>query len=258
MMRRRAMLCVAVAVAIAGCSKDEGTPMTPTPAARVADTPQNAVLVLKSAFDHLDEQAWEFLFTLDYEFPLDPADTTGRYADSSIIVRDEEIEFAKNLFVRGVPGIPLTSPRPEQASPAAALVRLPRADRITCLLTEPLVATPDPRPGKSPIVHRRVQTVMDLEVDLPNQSFAVREATTFYLVRGDSASIDIALLDRGALSDSTRWYIERWESDPGQAVGSAAGTHALPARQFTLGLLKRLFLGELDLPSVRLASTPRP
>ena len=36
MMRRRAMLCVAVAVAIAGCSKDEGTPMTPTPAALTA------------------------------------------------------------------------------------------------------------------------------------------------------------------------------------------------------------------------------
>jgi hypothetical protein len=260
MMRRRAMLCVVVAFAIAGCSKDEGTPMTPTPTEKVADTPGNAVLVLQSAFDHKDEQAWEFLFTLDYEFPLDPADTTGRYADSSIIVRDEEIEFARNLFVRGVSGIPLTSPRRDEGSPAAALIRLPPAERITCLLTEPLVATADPRPGRTPVVHRRVRTVMDLSVELPsNQSYSVREAATFYLVRGDSASIDIALLDRGALSDSTRWYIERWESDPGPAVGPAAGSHALPARQFTLGLLKRLYLGELDTPqALRPAPTPRP
>lgn len=257
MMRRRAILCVAVAVAIAGCSKDESTPMTPTPAARVADTPENAVLVLQWAFNHKDELVWQTLFTLDYEFPLDPADTTGRYADSSIIVRDEEIEFARNLFVRGVVGIPLATPRSDQGSPAAALVKLPAADRILCGMRAPLVATADTRPGKSSSVHQRVLTEMVLTIFLPNERIDVYEDMAFYLVRGDSASIDIMLRERGVMSDSTRWYIERWESDPRLSVGRAAGSHALPARQFTLGLLKRLYLGEIEQPSVRLATTPR-
>jgi hypothetical protein len=255
MMRRRAMLCVAIAVAIAGCSKDESTPMTPTPAEPVADSPENAVRVLQSAFDHKDEQAWEIQFTADYEFPLNLADTTF----NNFLIREQEIEFARNLFVRGVPGIPLTPPRSDQGSPEAAQVRLPPADKITCLLTEPLVATTDPRPGKAPEAHRRVQTRMELTVETPSGGYFVEEAMTFYLVRGDSASIDASLRERGVTSDSTRWYIDRWESDTVQAVGSVGNTRALPAERFTLALFKRLYLGEfIGLTAARAATTPRP
>lgn len=72
-------------------------------------------------------------------------------------------------------------------------------------------------------------------------------AARFFLVRGDSAQIPADLLSRGALPDSTRWYLERHEDETAQtgSVLTAARSPRLaaqPVKSTSWGAVKALYL----------------
>ena len=123
----------------------------------------------------------------------------------------------------------------------------PPASNITIQIDNPLVAQPDPRPGKDPVWHRSVRTSVSLKITVENNGSPDISSVTgyalFYVVRGDSAVIPPEMVAQGFKPDSTRWWIERWEDETAGASGGPAsvrpvgggiaGRHAVP-HSFTL------------------------
>jgi hypothetical protein len=114
--------------------------------------------------------------------------------------RSEEIAISGRLFVYG------SGSRPP-------------AEGISIVLDAQPLDVPDPRPGKAPRWHRMIDIGSVAGIRLPSGYLRVEDRSRFYVVRGDSAQIPLALQARGVKPDSTWWWLERWE-DLGVPAGS--------------------------------------
>jgi hypothetical protein len=153
---------------------------------------------------------YEELFTYDFRFAFAAADS----ADNAPILRDDEIEIARHLFLEGT-------------------ATAPRANRIDYDYRDPIVPLPDSRPGKTSPWHQQVQTRVVLNITFDDgTSIVVDSDVNFFLVRGDSAQIPPDLAARGFGPDPNRWYIERWEERGGNAVSTGPPAETLASVLF--------------------------
>jgi hypothetical protein len=208
---RLAALGLAFAVSLTGCfnpfsprvANVSGTAQTPP----AADSPIGVVRLYEWCWNRRDPQLYREIFSDDYQFAFGLTDTAGNSFRDRALNRDEELEIAENIFVRGS----ATEPPPLN---------------ITLNFEQNLVALPDSRPGKNGRWHKEIAAQTTLRLEQPD--LEVTGVTRIFAVRGDSAQIPQELLDRGFRSDSLRWYIERIEDETVQAVAVRApmATHA--------------------------------
>jgi len=160
-----------------------------------APEPSSAVGVLRLyewCWNHRDPDLYRELFTDDYQFQFATTDTAGNAYRDRALNREEELDIALNIFVRGNS----TTPPPTSIS----------------LVFDPnLVALPDSRLGKDGRVHKEIAAQTLLRFEEP--AYEVDGTTRFFVVRGDSALLPQELIDRGFRRDSTRWFIERVEDE---------------------------------------------
>jgi len=166
-------------------------------------SPQQLIRLFQWCYENRAIAEYEELFTDDFRFAFARVDA----ATYPPAVRDEEVAIARGLFVDG------------KASE-------PRANRITLDLSSPLLPLPDSRPNKPDPWHKEITTHVVLTVERDIDRWEITGFVTFYVVRGDSALLPQVLIDRGFGSDSSRWYIERWEdkTDQGQLATAAGET----------------------------------
>jgi len=173
-------------------------------------------------WDNRDTAGLQDLFTDDYEFAFSVGDTSTAHMSS--LHRDDELRVSRHLFLEG--------------SGFESV-----ATSIEFAIDPTLTDTPDSRPGRDPLRHREVLTAVLVHVRSQSQEFLVAGHARFFLVRGDSAGIPQALINGGTTPDSSRWWIERWEDETDAGVsGSLSTSSAQPSKNFTLGLLKTLYL----------------
>ena len=178
---------------VAGCAKDDKI-VDPGPShGLIADSPANAVRLMAAAFVARDTTIYRGLFTADYVFVV-MADTVTGTPTPGNLDWAEEMRFARNCFRLGT----------SQLAP-------PRT--ITDSLGT-LTALPDARPGKNATWHKEITARLRLSADALDTVFEVDEFLTFYLVRGDSASVTPEICGSGVPPDAERWYVERIEPLP--------------------------------------------
>ena len=161
-------------------------------------TPQGALQLLRWCWVNRSIAEYEELFTDDFRFAF----TDAEAADYAPVLRFDELEIARHLFVDGT-------------------ATEPRVKRIELEFSNSLVPIGDQRPGKIAPWHKQITTGVVLRADLGDAIWDVHGDVTFYLVRADSALIPQELLDRGFSAKDTRWYIERWEDRTDASQGSA-------------------------------------
>jgi len=192
----------------------------PTPS-----TPLGVLQLYEWCWNHRDPDLYRELFTEDYQFQFATRDTAGNAYRDRALNREEELDIAANIFVRG------NSTNPPPSS-------------ISLTFSPPLLALPDGRPGKHEDYHKEIaaQTVLRFE----DPSYEVTGTTRFFVVRGDSALLPQELIQRGFRRDSTRWYIERVEDETFQDTGPMRNPGAAHHRRPEMGT-------DLDPVSIRLS-----
>jgi hypothetical protein len=221
------LLLCALALAGVGCSKStapgETPPVADTSPAR--DTPAGAVRLLEWSWKNRGIDHYREIFTDDYRFLFAEADSAGNAYRDVPYIREDELSMADNLFVGNA----------DHATASDIQVDFDRT----------MIPLNDDRPGKSPKWHKSIRTGVDLKVAIDRGSgpevWEVHGYAKFYVVRGDSAEIPADLAARGFGSDTTRWWIDRWE-DETLPVGAPSGpAHANPTANRTWGGIKSLF-----------------
>jgi len=198
------------ALAAAGCFNPfrplVGQGQAVTEPAPQPSSPAGVLQLLRWCWNNQSIGEYEDIFTANYEFAF--ADVEA--VDNLPILRDEEIDIARRLFVDGT-------------------VSQPRAKRIDLEYSSTLIAIPDRRPGKIDPWHKEITTQIVLRAELQDVTYDIEGNVTFFVVRGDSAQIPTVLVQRGFKPDAHRWYIERWE-DHTNTGGGQGGSSALPVR----------------------------
>lgn len=211
-----AILLLLAAVLSAGCFNPfaprlAGTAGISEPPPR----PSSAVNVLRLfewCWDHQRIDEYREIFTADYQFQFALVDSAGNPSRRPPLNREEDLETATNLFVRGT-------------------ATEPPANRITLDFDNDLRALPDLRRGKDPRFHKEIVTTVLLRIYTDNVDYEVKGHARFFMVRGDSALIPQELVEIGFTPDSTRWYIERWEDETiEQSAPSARAFQPPPGR----------------------------
>jgi hypothetical protein len=226
---------LAAAALIAGCFNPFSPRVAPTTGfAQQPPTPDSPVNVLRLyewCWNRRDPQLYREILTEDFRFAFAQADTAGNIYRDRTLTRDEELEIAENIFVRG------TASEPPPVS-------------ISLTFDPNLLAVPDDRPGKTAKWHRMIRAGTLLRIEQPD--IEVRGTTKFYVVRGDSADIPTELEARFP-RDSTRWWIERIEDEtlgdesaPARVSstrrgGAAPATAAVDPLRVTWGQLRAFF-----------------
>lgn len=165
---------------------------TPPP---VPDSPTNVLRLLEWAYNNRAIAEYREIFTADYRFAFSALDPYGDAYIGDIWTREDELASATHLFQGGNP-------------------TEPAATSITLVLDRNFKVRNDPRPNKDDRMHKSIHTSVVLTiVDPTPKETQVTGFATFYLARGDVASIPDELKVKGFGPDSTRWYIERWEDD---------------------------------------------
>jgi hypothetical protein len=180
------------------------------------NSPANAIKLFSWCWSNRDPSLYAEIFTKDYRFIFAAEDSAGNAYRDTPWLRDDEISMATHMFSGGLD--------------------IPPASSITILLSDPLVVGVDPRKDPKDLLaarlYRSIRTNVNLSITfetngVSNVNSIVGKAL-FYLVRGDAPDIipeELAL--KGFKSDSTRWWIERWEDE---TAGSAASpSFVLPA-----------------------------
>jgi hypothetical protein len=222
------LLPLVAALAMAGC-RDEIALPTEAQLSRgsfavgrsSSNTPEATVRRLLSSFSRLDADWYVKDMTENYLFVFAAQDSAGN-PYRGIVTREDEFTIGLRMFETGT-------------------AEHPPLRRASVRLHRPLASLPDPRSGKDPEVHRLVRATFELEADNGQEAFRVFGASLFFLVRGDSAIIPPGAVAAGARPASSRWWIERWE-DEGVAGPAPLARDPLPARDLTIGALKRLYL----------------
>jgi len=183
-------------LAAAGCTNPFNPQLAPTAGiSQPPPEPSSPIGVLRLyewCWNHRDPDLYRELFTDDYRFQFALTDTAGNAYRGNALTREEEINIATNIFVRGT-----------AAEPPPVSIKLE--------FIGSLVAQDDSRPGKYRVVHKEIAAQTILNIRQPD--IDVTGTTRFFVVRGDSALLPQELKDRGFTQDSTRWYIERIEDE---------------------------------------------
>jgi len=227
---------MAIGALAASCSRGK-LPLAPAPeAAPTASSPALAIRRFEWAVNHRDIDAFDDLFSDDFEFISAGTDSTGP-ARTTWGGRDTVLAALRGLLI-GSPG-------------------RPPAESITLFFDQNLIAFPDTRPGKVSRWHKQIRTSVDLKVRIdPGNLVEVTGNALFFLTRGDSAEIPRDLRDRGFKPDSLRWWIDRWEDEtlgggiPALGSALARGPRAAkappastnPARKITFAAILRFYL----------------
>ena len=221
-----ALLLLAAAAAVPGCTKRTTAPAVPPPQGPAPDSPKSTLLALKWALEHLDFATARSLFTDDFVFVFAETDSAGNTFRETPWGRDDEMASHLHMFVGGS-------------------ATEPPVDRITLEFTNTLIAFPSIVPGDHPDLHKTIRAEVHLRIVRGESVLEVRGPGLFYFVRGDSAAIPQDLIDEGFGPDSTRWWIERWEDE---TVSSGAATAArvpraatMPAQSSTWGAVKAMY-----------------
>jgi hypothetical protein len=176
---------------------------TPPPA---PSSPGNVVKLFAWCWRNRDPSLYAEIFTDDYRFIFAPNDTAGNAYRGSPWIREYELSSALHMFTGGTD------------KPPASDIKITISDRLT--------VNPDSRVGKNPKWHRSVRTPVELVITFDQNGApdvnTVSGSALFFVVRGDSALIPPELIAQGFTSDSTRWWIERWEDETAGATGSPA------------------------------------
>ena len=183
--------------------------------------PGSAIGVLRLyewCWNHRDPDLYREIFTDDYQFFFAPNDSAGNVYRNRSLTREDELDIATNIFVRG------TAAEPPPVS-------------IQLTFDQNLVALPDSRRGKNARVHKEIAAQTLLRIEDPD--YQVTGITRFFVVRGDSALLPQELVDKGFRRDSTRWYIEQIDdetlgSQAPQRIGSSRSARAGGAPRATL------------------------
>jgi hypothetical protein len=218
------LVAAACTLALASCSVVRTTSPRMAPGL-AADSPAHLVNAFAWAWTHRDTSAYLALLTDDFEFVLAAGDSVGNAFPNATWDLEVERVALGHLFVGG------------GANPPARNIQLGIDNHV--------VATPDPRPGRTWPWHQVLRVAVALQCTVEASGTTGVLACTgyagFHVVRGDSAALSP---DRAAAggADSTRWYLQRWEDETLPAAGPAA--RALPAVAMTWGDLKASRLAE--------------
>ncbi len=158
-------------------------------------TPQGLLQLFKWCWENRAIAQYEELFTDDFTFGYGAADSINNVP----ILRQDEIEIARNIFVDGT-------------------ATQPRATRIELTYNSSLLPIPDSRPGKMFPWHQEITVNVLLRVETSDANYVISGYARFFVVRGDSAVIPSDLKQRGFGPDQGRWYIERWEDQTGTSA----------------------------------------
>jgi hypothetical protein len=172
------------------------------------NSPQGVLQLFRWCWVNRQITEYEELFTEDFRFAFGAADS----ADNLPILRDDEIEIARNIFVDGS-------------------ATQPRANRIDLDFNSSLLPIPDSRPGKMFPWHQEITARVVLRVETSEVIYQITGDARFFLVRGDSASIPPSLKGIVDAGPGT-WYIERWEDQTGtgSSVTTGGGSVAVTTR----------------------------
>ncbi len=160
-------------------------------------TPQGLLQLFKWCWENRAIAQYEELFTDDFTFGYGSADSLLN--NNAPILRQDEIDIARNLFVDGT-------------------ASQPRATRIELTYNSSLLPIPDSRPGKMFPWHQEITVNVNLRVETSDANYVISGYARFFVVRGDSAVIPADLKQRGFKPDPGRWYIERWEDQTGASA----------------------------------------
>lgn len=197
-MPRRKWSMFLVCLLLVSCASEHSTPTAPAPVA--ADpappntSPQGAVRRLVWSWNHRDMPTYAGLLTDDFQFVFDRGDSTGQPWRETPWGLGDEWRSSLHLMIGG--GVH------------------PPASDVRWEIDPNLVSLADPRAGRDPRWHRMVLTNVDLRVDCPDAlgdtlGYPVFGQAGFFLVRADSAAL--RGWPAGALSDTSHWYVQRWE-----------------------------------------------
>lgn len=204
-----------------GCSSTK-TVAPPADTGPAPDSPANAVRRIEWTWNRLDPSALD-LVTEDFVFAFAEGDSAGQHWRGSPWTRAVEVAALTRMF--------------------DTTAAVPRLRSLALVMDRTMIALPDPRPGKNLKWHRTIRSHVDLtaRIDLGGviETHIINGNALFFLVRGDSAAIPPELFERGVRPDSTRWWIERWEDE---TLSDGVALRPEPARLFTLGMLKSMFL----------------
>lgn len=188
------------------------------------NSPINVIRLFEWCWDHRDPNLLREIFTDDYVFVFGFADSAGNPYRNRPFNREDELESATNLFVRG------NGPEPP-------------ANSISLDFDQSMIALPDSRRGKDGKWHKEIAASTLLRIDTDATDYDVQGFTRFFVVRGDSALLPQELIDRKFKQDSTRWYIEQIRDEtlsdaPGRAGTMSASIWGSPP---TWGFVRALY-----------------
>jgi hypothetical protein len=214
------------AALVVGCGGSGGSILTrpaPDPLAGMPApaSPSGVVRAFEWGIDQRSVAAYQVLFTGDFVFHFDVRDSSAsEWDDAHPWGRTQEEAYFATLVHGG-----------DADQPAAAALQL--------MLDHNLTVLNDPRTGKEdPVRRKSVTTQVYFTITTTDgAATALFGSTTFYLVRGDIATIPAGL---GLAPDSTRWYIEGWDDGTNGSAGLVAAPQ--PAKNKTWGGFKELYL----------------
>jgi hypothetical protein len=196
-------LLLATAVIVPGCSNDDDSsptslslgqafdPEAPRDGSPVPNSPEAAVALVQWCWNHEAVGRYADVLVDDFRFHCQ-IDSGSTFRELGL-QRDDELEFARHLFVTGN----------DYVAPAA---------RVAFVL-DSVVVLPDMRPGKDSDSRRVVSSVVTLVIETRSENYRLRGRSRFYVVRADSASIPADLRARGFRPNTHRWYVQAWEDE---------------------------------------------
>ena len=186
-----------------------------------ADSPAAAVRLLEWSYNRKAISAQHELFSDDFRFYFNPTDSAGATYRSTPWTRDDELISVTRLFEGG-----------NAVLPPASTVLLTFDRNLT---VDPSTTISDPEGSW----HRRIRTQVVLFITTADGNLIeISGAATFYLVRGDVATIPDEPLQRGFGADPSRWYIQRWDDETASGGTTARALHTSPTRSVTWGTVK--------------------
>jgi hypothetical protein len=216
MTRRTWITLLVLAAAASSCSKGQQKLVAPAPEPPLATSPIEAVRTVESAWKTRADGSLPHLYTEDFEFAFAPGDSAGNPYTNHCWQLEDEVLSSSNCFAN--------------------------ASEITLSFQRNLVPLNDDRPGKNATWHKYILTHVDLRVILDRgngpELNEVHGYAKFYLVRGDSAQLTANEMAAGG-TDSTRWWVQRWEDETLSEFAEAMRTN--PTQNQTWGNIKNLF-----------------
>jgi hypothetical protein len=194
----RLLLLPALLLALAGC----WNPFRPevstdrvvqsTGAAPQPTSSRNVMKLFKWCWDNQNITEYEKIFTDDFRFAFAEADSQGNAFPGHALIREEEIDIARHLFVGGRLGEP-------------------PANSIALEYRSPLIPDPDTRPGKTEPYHVMFQTDVDITIRADQGTFHIQSKAVFFAVVWDSANKENVVHTLHIPENKRRWFIERYE-----------------------------------------------